>query len=562
MARVVAIRLCFIVATGVFSLAGPTHAAVHEADVVIYGGTSSAIVAAIQAKQLGKSVVIVSPDKHLGGMTTGGLGWTDNGNKSVIGGLAREFYHRVWQYYQRPDAWRWQKQTDYEGRGQGSTGVDNKDRTMWIFEPHAAEQVFEDWIAAEKIRVVRDAWLNRESGVSKAGSTIRSITTLDGEVYRGKMFLDATYEGDLMAAAGVSCAVGREAQSKYDEKWNGVQTGVLHHGHFFKKPIDPYRTLGDPASGLLPRISAEPPGEFGAGDRRVQAYCYRMCLTDLAENRLPFLKPANYDPNQYELLLRVFDTGWRETFNKFDPLPNHKTDVNNHGPFSTDDIGANYDYPDASYERRRQIIDEHKAYQQGLMYFLANDPRVPDDVREKMSKWGLAKDEFTDTDYWPHQLYVREARRMVGEFVMTEHEVLKERPTPNSVGMGSYTVDSHNVQRYVTPDGHVQNEGDIGAAAKSPYAIAYGSLVPRQGECDNLFVPICLSSSHIAYGSIRMEPVLMILGQSAATAAAIAIDEQIPVQKVEYAKLRERLIAEKQVLEFTPTAKESAAKKQ
>jgi hypothetical protein len=561
MTRVVAMRLCFIVATSVLSLTGRLNAAVHEADVVIYGGTSSAIVAAIQAKQLGKSVIVVSPDKHLGGMTTGGLGWTDNGNKAVIGGLAHEFYHRVWKYYQRPDAWRWQKQADYEGRGQGSTGVDNKDQTMWIFEPHAAEHVFEEWIAAEKISVVRNAWLNRETGVAKSGAAIRSIATLDGEVYRGKMFIDATYEGDLMAAAGVSYAVGREAQSKYDEKWNGVQTGVLHHGHFFKQPIDPYRTPGYPSSGILPRISAEPPGEFGAGDKRVQAYCYRMCLTDLAENRLPSPKPANYDANQYELVLRVFDTGWRETFNKFDPLPNHKTDINNHGPFSTDNIGFNCDYPDASYERRRELVEEHKAYQQGLMYFLANDPRVPDEVRQKMSKWGLAKDEFADTDHWPHQLYIREARRMVGEFVMTEHEVLKERPTPDSVGMGSYTVDSHNVQRYVTPDGYVQNEGDIGVAAKSPYAIAYGAIVPKQSECDNLFVPVCLSSSHIAYGSIRMEPVLMILGQSAATAAAMAIDERIPVQKVEYTKLRERLLADKQVLEFTPTVKESPAKK-
>jgi hypothetical protein len=524
-------------------------AEVHEADVVIYGGTSSGIIAAIKAKRLGKSVVLVSPDKLLGGMTTGGLGWTDNGNKAVIGGLAREFYHRIWKHYEDPVAWRWQARANFRNQGQGSSAVDANNQTMWIFEPHAAEKVFEDWLFEEQVPVVRNVWLNRETGVEKGGPRIVSMTTLDAQTFRGKIFIDATYEGDLMAAAGVSYTIGRESQSKYGEKWNGVQVGVLHHGHYFKKPVDPYIVPGDAKSGLLPRISSKPPGEFGSGDNRVQAYCYRMCLTDVAENRLPFSKPEGYDPKQYELLLRVFEAGWRETFNKFDSLPNRKTDVNNHGPFSTDNIGYNYDYPDGSYERRRQIIEDHKLYQQGLMYFLANDPRVPDDVRIKMSKWGLAKDEFVDTDNWPHQLYIREARRMVSEHVMTEQNVLNTAPVSDSVGMGSYTIDSHNVQRYVTPEGHVQNEGDIGVAAKAPYAISYRSLVPKQTECDNLFVPVCLSSSHIAYGSIRMEPVLMILGESSAIAGSIAIDEGIPVQKVDYPTCRKRLISAGQVVE-------------
>ncbi len=413
--------------------------------------------------------------------------------------------------------------------------------------------MFEAWLAEENIPLVRNAWLNREKGVAKAGPHITSITTLDGQTFRGQMFIDATYEGDLMAAAGVSYHVGREPQSEYDEKWNGVQVGVLHHDHHFRRPVDPYVVVGDPTSGLLPRISSDAPGQYGSGDRRVQAYCFRLCLTDVPENRVPFPKPDGYDPKQYELLLRVFDTGWRETFNKFDPLPNRKTDVNNHGPFSTDNIGCNYDYPDASYERRREIIQEHKSYQQGLLYFLANDPRVPDEVRTKMSQWGLAKDEFPDTDHWPHQLYIREARRMIGQFVMTEHELLKQRPTPDSIGMGSYTIDSHNVQRYVTPDGHVQNEGDIGVSTKGPYAIGYGSLVPKPAECDNLLVTVCISSSHIAYGSVRMEPVFMILGQSAATAASIALDDQVAVQQIAYSKLRERLITDGQILEFDPS---------
>jgi len=523
-----------------------------EHDVVIYGGTSAAVVAAVQAKRMGKSVVVVSPDRHLGGLSSGGLGWTDSGDKTVIGGLAREFYHRVWQHYQRPEAWRWQPREKFGNRGQGTEAMDDSLRTMWIFEPHVAERVFEDLVREYAIPVHRDEWLDREKGVAKAGARITAITTLSGRTYRGKMFIDATYEGDLLAAAGVSFHVGREAKATYGEDWNGVQTGVLHHRHHFgvlPQGISPYRVPGDPASGLLPRISAEPPGEYGAGDHRVQAYCFRLCLTNVPENRVPFPRPAGYDPDQYELLLRIFAAGWREMFHKFDLIPNGKTDTNNHGPFSSDNIGYNYDYPEASYERRREIIREHETYQQGLFYFVANDPRVPADVRERMAQWGLAKDEFVDNGHWPHQLYVREARRMVGAFVMTENELMKRRPTPDSVGMGSYTIDSHNVQRYITPEGFVQNEGDIGVKLDGPYAIAYGALVPRRGEADNLLVPVAVSASHIAYGSIRMEPVFMVLGQSAATAAALAIDGGRTVQDVPYADLRARLLRDGQVLE-------------
>jgi len=520
-------------------------------DLVIYGGTSGAVTAAIQAKRMGKTAIIVSPDKHLGGLSSGGLGFTDTGDKSVIGGLAREFYQRIWQHYDQADSWRWQKKSEYGNKGQGTPAMDGVQRTMWIFEPSAAEKVFEDLVRENEIIVVRDEWLDRAAGVEKSGARISSITTLSGKTYAGKMFLDATYEGDLMAAAGIEYHVGRESRAQYGEELNGVQTGVLHHRHHFgvlKEKISPYVVSGDPKSGVLPRISTEPPGEFGAADQRIQAYCFRMCLTDVPENRVPFAKPFGYDPAQYELLLRIYAAGWTETFGKFDPIPNHKTDTNNHGPFSTDNIGRNYDYPNASYARRREIIHEHEVYQQGWLYFIANDPRVPADVREKMSRWGLPKDEFTDNGNWPHQIYVREARRMIGAYVMTENELVKRRPTPESVGMGSYSMDSHNVQRYITPEGYVQNEGDIGASTKGPYAIAYGSLVPKKGECDNLLVPVCVSSSHIAYGSIRMEPVFMILGQSAATAAVLAIDSNIAVQDVNYATLQARLLADGQVL--------------
>jgi Pyruvate/2-oxoglutarate dehydrogenase complex, dihydrolipoamide dehydrogenase (E3) component, and related enzymes len=540
-------------------------AAARDYDVVIYGGTSAAVTAAVQAKKMGKSVIIVSPDKHLGGLSSGGLGWTDSGNKSVVGGLSREFYHRVWRHYNKSGAWKWQRAEEYRTDKRTSTAMNDADQTMWNFEPHVAEKVFEDFVRENDIPVHRDEWLDRNGGVTRAGGRIVSFKTLSGRTYRGKMFIDATYEGDLMAAAGVSYHVGREGRSQYGEEWAGVQTGILHHRHHFGElpaastlaaqpalKIDPYVVPGDPSSGVLPRVSAEPPGDYGAADHRVQAYCFRMCLTDEPENRVPFPKPAGYDPKQYELLVRIYQAGWDETFRKFDPIPNKKTDTNNHGPMSSDNIGYNYDYPEASYERRREIIQEHVTYQQGLLYFIANDPRVPTEVQQEMRRWGLPKDEFKDNGHWPHQLYIREARRMVGAFVMTENELVKRRPTPDSVGMGSYAIDSHNVQRYITPEGYVQNEGDLGVSTRGPYSIAYGALVPKKNEVENLLVPVCVSSSHVAYGSIRMEPVFMILGQSAATAAALAIDGKIAVQDLPYAQLRERLLADGQVLEFPP----------
>ena len=520
-------------------------------DVVIYGGTSAGVIAAVQAKKLGKSVVIVGPDVHLGGLSSGGLGYTDTGNKAVIGGLARNFYHRVWVEYQQSATWKWQKTEEFGNKGQGTVAMDKDERTMWIFEPSVAEKVFEDYVKEFDLRVLRDEWLDRAKGVRVVEGRIAEITMLSGKSFKGKMFIDATYEGDLLAAAGVSYHVGREANATYGEEWNGNQVGILHHGHHFgavKKPISAYKIPGDPSSGLLPRISTDAPGVRGEGDKRVQAYCYRWCATDHPDNRIPFPKPPGYDASQYELLVRVLDAGWRQTFHKFDLLPNRKTDTNNHGPFSFDNIGMNYDYPEASYERRKEILAEHRTYQQGLLWFLANDPRVPADVREEANRWGLPKDEFKDNGHWPHQIYVREARRMVGAFVMTENELTKKQPTPDSVGMGSYTIDSHNVRRYVTPEGHVQNEGDIGVPI-SPYSIAYGSLVPKRGEIANLFAPVACSATHIAYGSIRMEPVFMILGQSAATAAAMAIEGNLAVQDVPYAALRARLLADGQVLE-------------
>lgn len=521
----------------------------YTADVIIYGGTAAALTAAVEVKKSGKTVIVVSPDEHLGGLSSNGLGFTDTGDKSVIGGLAREFYHRVFMYYHSDSsAWRWQPKEEYGNKGQGTPAIDGKERTMWIFEPHVAEKIFEDWVKENKITVLRNEWLNRESGVVQRSHNITSITTLSGKVFKGKIFIDATYEGDLMAAAGVDYTVGREPNSKYGEQWNGVQTGVFQHKHYFAAKISPYKIPGDASSGLLPRISAEKPGIKGEGDHKLQAYCYRVCLTNVPANRSPFTKPDGYDAGQYELLARVFESGWNELFQKFDLIPNKKTDTNNHGPFSTDDIGMNYDYPDASYERRKEIIKEHETYQKGLFYFIATDPRIPKNIQDEFNTWGLAKDEFTDNGNWPHQLYVREARRMVGNFVMTEKEVMGKSAVPDPVGMGSYSLDSHNTQRYVTDDGYVQNEGDIGVAAPTPYSIGYGSIVPKKEQCGNLLVPVCVSSSHTAFGSIRMEPVFMILGQSAGAGAVIAINDKVSVQEVSYEKLKNSLLKEKQCL--------------
>ncbi len=529
-------------------LCNPLPGKIYKADIVIYGGTSSAIIAAVQAKRMGKSVIVVSPDKHLGGLSSGGLGFTDTGNKEVIGGLAREFYHRVFLHYQLDSSWNWQSKASYGNKGQGTPAIDGNERTMWIFEPHVAEEIFEAFSRENNIPVFRNEWLNRTGGVVKAAGRINSIKTLSGKIFAGKIFIDATYEGDLMAAAGVSYHVGREAGDVYGEEWNGVQTGILHHGHHFKFNVDPYKIPGQPSSGLLYGVSANDPGKRGEGDQRLQAYCFRMCLTNHPQNRVPFSKPLHYDPKKYALLARVFAAGWRELFNKFDKIPNSKTDVNNHGPFSTDNIGMNYDYPDATYKRRTAIIKEHEYYQKGLMYFLSTDPSVPDSLQKEFNTWGLARDEFKDNGNWPHQLYIREARRMISDYVMTEHEVLGKRPVKNPIGMGSYTLDSHNAQRYVKPDGYVQNEGDIGVDTPGPYGISYGAVVPKERECNNLLVTVCISGSHIAFGSIRMEPVFMILGESAATAASIAIDDSVPVQQVNYEKLKTALLLQHQRL--------------
>lgn len=492
-----------------------------EADLVIFGGTSAGIAAAIQMHRLGKKAVIVEFSRFLGGLTTGGLGATDIGNKAAIGGISREFYRRLGKHY----------------------GNDEN----WTFEPSAATRVYADMLAETNVEVFLEQPLK---SVAKDGNRITEITTERGTTFRGRMFADATYEGDLFARAGVSYHVGREANSVYRELLNGVFFG--HPNHNFKTWVDPYVQEGNPASGLLYGIHNVPPGYQGQGDKCVQAYNFRLCLS-LNKNRIPFPMPHGYDPRRYELLLRYINTGIWDAIRLTKMMPNGKTDTNNFGAFSSDHIGANYDWPDGSYARREEMFQDHVLYQAGMMYFLANDNRVPATIREEMATWGLPPDEFTTTSNWPHQLYVREARRMISDYVMTEHECRGYRAPEDVVGMAAYTMDSHNCRRLVI-DGRVINEGNVEIGGFSPYGISYRSIVPKQTQIANLLVPVCLSSSHIAYGSIRMEPVFMILGQSAATAAAIAIDANCPVQQVHYGTLRTQLLKDNQVLSWDPNA--------
>lgn len=522
-------------------------------ELVVYGGTSAGVIAAVQAKQMGKSVVLVSPDQHLGGLSSSGLGLTDSGRQNAIGGLSQKFYHRVYQHYAKETSWKFQTPQQYLAQAEARRASNASNETWWIFEPHVAENVFESFIAEFAIPVERGEYLDREKGVQLDGQRIVSITTLSGKKFAGKMFIDATYEGDLLAASGVSYTIGRESNAQYGEIGNGVEVAQNTKNHRFRVAVDPYIKPGDPTSGLVWGVHNNGPGEEGSADKRIQAYCYRMCMSRIPENSVPFPKPEGYDEAMFELLFRNYEAGDLRVPLHPGPAPNGKTDTNNNGAFSTDNIGMNYDYPEASYEQRDKILQQHVLYQQGLMWTLANHPRIPQAVRDEMAKWGLAKDEFVENNHWPYQIYVREARRMVSDYVQTESDCRRLRFCEDSVGLGSYNMDSHNTQRFVTEEGTVQNEGDVQVATGGSYAISYRSIVPKKGEAENLLVPVCLSSSHIAYGSIRMEPVFMILGQSAATAASLAIDHQIPVQDVPYADLKDQLVKDGQQL--TPAGK-------
>lgn len=526
-------------------------------DIVIYGGTSAGVAAAIQASRMDKSVLLIEPGNRLGGLTTGGLGQTDIGNKQAVGGIAREFYQNIKEYYENPDNWNWQKRENYRDGGQTKTGP-NED-AMWTFEPSAAVQIYDEMISEENIDIVYNQRLNRTSGVQKNGTSLTSISMESGEEYKGKIFIDATYEGDLMATAGVSYTVGRESNELYGENLNGVQAndtapsllGVISingKNHNFVDNVDPYINKGDSSSGVLPFIDVDGPGKSGTGDHRVQAYCFRMCLTDHPDNRIPFEKPENYNELNYELLFRNYEAGYDKIPWINSSMPNRKTDTNNKDGFSTDFIGQNYDYPEATYAEREEIVERHRQYQKGLMWSLAYHPRIPQHVRDEVSRWGTCKDEFEPADGWQQQLYIREARRMVSDYVMTQHHCEGLEVAEDAIGLAAYGMDSHHVQRYITEEGFVKNEGNVQSHVEGPYPISYRSIIPKQNEATNLLVPVCLSSSHIGFGSIRMEPVFMVLGQSAAIAASLSIDNEVALHQMDYNELKEALIDYKQRL--------------
>jgi hypothetical protein len=536
-----------------------------KSDVIIYGGTSAGIAAAIQASRMGKSVVIIEPSNRLGGLTTGGLGATDIGNKQAIGGISREFYKGIKEYYDDPSNWKWQKPEEYRQ----DINVSNSD-AMWTFEPSAALEVYRRMIEKEDIAIKYDERLDRLKGVKKDGTQILEIKMENGSVYKGRMFIDATYEGDLMAAAGVSYTVGRESNTQYGETLNGVQANITsltlkgrvsrnQFNHNFIEGVDPFVIKGDPSSGLLPFVEKDTLPPDGTGDNKIQAYCYRMTLTDNPDNRIPFEKPAAYNELDYELLFRNYEAAKgpvEEMYNYGDKLvpwintrmPGRKTDTNNQKGFSTDFIGQNYNYPEASYEERDKIAEHHLNFQKGLMWTLAYHPRIPEKVRAVVSQYGMCKDEFTENGGWTDQLYIRESRRLLSDYMMSQKNCEGLVVAEDAIGLGAYGMDSHNVQRYVGADGFVRNEGNVEAPVPGPYPISFRSIVPKKNECTNLLIPVCLGATHIAYGSIRMEPVFMILGQSAATAACMAIDEKTCIQSVDYVKLKKQLLNDGQIL--------------
>lgn len=533
-------------------------------DIVVYGASSAGVAASIQAARMGKSVCLISTDGHIGGLTSSGLGATDINLREAIGGIAKEFYARIYQYYARPEAWNYTTAERYftveNNRYFGNDkikrvwgGKDENLKIMWVFEPHVASDIFEKMLLEAGVRVIYDERLDLNKKVLKRGNAIASLIMESGREISGRIFIDATYEGDLMAKAGVSYFVGRESNALYNETRNGIQpTGLMGmditNGQG-DKSIDPYIRKGDPLSGLLPFLEPKPLGKVGDEDKRIQAYTYRVTLSNDPRNFRPIEKPTNYDSLWFEHLARVFEINPCVDIFKIitvTPLPNKKTDINH-----CDFVGANTDWPEGDYKVRERIAQMHKDYALGKIWFLQNDPRVPVGIRKVMEEYGLPRDEFIGTDNFPHQLYVREARRMIGGYVMTEHDVMLKTRIDDPIGLGTYALDSHVVSYYKDEQDRVWIEGAYLTHSSTVYPVSYRSITPKPNECTNLLVPVCLSASHTAYSSVRMEPQYMVLGQSAAAAACLAIDLNVPAQKLPYERLRKVLIEAGQVLKWS-----------
>ncbi|MCG9792853.1 FAD-dependent oxidoreductase [Flavobacterium algicola] len=523
---------------------------VTKKDICIYGGTAAGVIAAVQAARLGKSVVIIEPSKYIGGMTSSGLGNTDVGKQATIGGVAREFYQSIHQWYENPAHWKYETKEKFLSKAkEGRISSD----ALFVFEPHVAELKLNEMITKEGIPVVYGERLDLKNGVTKKGTKIVSIRMESGRVFEAKVFIDCSYEGDLMANSGVSYTVGREPNSQYDEKINGVQTKEPKRKG--ERPLDPFIIPGDSTSGVIKGLMPNVVGNEGDGDKRVQAYNYRLCLTSQPENLVPFDKPQGYDESEYELLFRWLEAGNTKGLPLgSNPIPNEKTDTNKAGWVSTDYMGHADDYPDADYSKREKIVNDHYVYTKGLLWTLANHPRVPENVRFRASKIGYAKDEFTDTGHFPFQLYVREGRRMLGELIMTEHQLKGSKKVTDPVALGSYGMDSHPTQIWVDKEGALNADTPKWTGVPI-YGISYKSITPKAEECSNIIVPICISASHSAYGSIRMEPVYIMLGQAAATAASLAIDKNVSIQEVPYDKLKTRLLVDGQILDAKASIK-------
>ncbi len=523
------------------------HAKEYKKEVIVYGNSSGAVTAAVQAAKAGKEVLFISTDPCIGGLTASGLGATDINEFSAIGGLSREFYQRIYTFYENPSRWVCQDKEEYftSITKRVFTGRNKEASMQWVFEPHVAQQIFKEMLAEHStIEIIFDR-LQIPGGVKKKGEKIEKVYLASGNSCQGKVFIDASYEGDLMAHSGVSYFVGRESNQQYGETMNGI----LPNNHVKKSAfkIDPYRVEGKPDSGLLPFVEPRQPGQPGEGDKRLQAYCFRFTLTDNPQNRRPIEKPVDYEPMWYEYIARLLKANPNWTLTNvltITPMPNRKSDIN-HADF----VGANYEWPEASYARREEIKSMHRSFTLGLIWFLANDPRVPASIQNEMHRWGLAKDEFKDNGNFPYQLYVREARRMISDYVMTEHEVTGTKKAPYPIGLGTYWFDSHIVSRFVDETGALRDEGGFWGK-QTVYPIGYQSIVPKKKECTNLLVPVCLSASHAAYGSIRMEPVYMVLGQSAGMAASLAIDTRTNVQDISYDRLKEKLLETGQLPEW------------
>ncbi|GLX68647.1 FAD-dependent oxidoreductase [Paenibacillus glycanilyticus] len=515
-------------------------------NIIVYGATSGGVAAAVQAARLGRKVLLIANTSHIGGMTSSGLGATDINNRKGIGGIAREFYRNIYRHYADASNWTRQSPEAYDELlgTRFWLGRDEELKIRWMFEPKVASETYENMLLEAGVEVVRNERLALEDAVVKKDGRIISIKMESGKVYEAELFIDTGYEGDLMALAGITYVTGREANSKYGELTNGVfDNGPLEGGG-----VSAYQVNNDPASGLLPYVLPECPGEKGESDHRVQAYCYRFTLSSDPDNQLPIEKPADYNPLIHELLARRFEANPKLTLDDIltlTPIPNRKTDTNH-----VDFVGASYSYADGDYETRERTEAEHRAFTLGTLWFLANDERVPQQVREDMNKWGLAADEFTDNGGFPVQIYVREGRRMVSDYVMTELSV-KQRSAPESVGLGTYYFDSHYVSHYAK-DGQVHLEGTFWEDDELLYPVSYQSIRPKREECSNLLLPVTLSSSHAAYGSIRMEPVYMVLGQSAAIAASLCLELGVAVQDLPYGVLREKLLEAGQILDAEP----------